>query len=508
MNLPAALQASLLPLLAALPVVATLVLLFRHRFETMVGLRYLGRAKPAGPRIRVTLVVGGIAVVIGLAAMFGGRDRGWPVYAGAVLLMLGVFTALGAAMLLRFSVFTTVSAMGLALGVAALVVVLAVTGGFRRDFLTRVTAFHGHLVVGLYGEPSLAEAKTEIAQLKSKFAALPGVIGTGTFAVSTAEVAIGPASASLKAIDPEVPSPLARWMVEGDLADLGRPATCQPRPTLRGPDDERGGDEETPDFIGRLVIGRPLADRVRAKVGACVDVVVPFGKPGELQPVAVPFQVVGIFEMGFHQHDTRLAYLALDDLAAFEKTRPFIYGLEFVFADPLAVTQLMPQIEAAVDGTHRVLDWRALSQGLFAALETQRVVIGLFLSIIILVSAFNLVASLIIVVLSKSREIALLGALGARPTALLRIFVAAGGIAGLLGTGAGMAAGLGFCALVRAFRFRLEAAVYMITELPIELAPGDLLIVVAVAQTACLAATIPPVLRARRTTITDGLRYV
>ncbi|HEY0708397.1 MAG TPA: FtsX-like permease family protein, partial [Polyangia bacterium] len=218
--------------------------------------------------------------------------------------------------------------------------------------------------------------------------------------------------------------------------------------------------------------------------------------------------VVGIFEMGFHQHDTRLAYVALDDLTALERARPFIYGLELVFADPLVVTRLTPEIEAQVDGSFRVLDWRFLSQGLFSALETQRIVIGLFLLIIILVSAFNLFASLTIVVLSKSREMALLGALGARRAALLRIFVAAGGIAGLLGTGAGLLAGLGFCALVGSYRLALDASVYMIGELPIALDFRDLLLVAGVAQLMCLLATIPVVLRARRTTITEGLRHV
>ncbi|HEY0709957.1 MAG TPA: hypothetical protein VGG33_24300, partial [Polyangia bacterium] len=269
----------LLAAFAALPVVATLVLLLRHRFETMVGMRYLGRTRPPRRRTQVALAFALFAVVAGLALTFGGRDQGWPVYTGALLMLLGAFGALAAGMLLRFSVFTTVSAMGLALGVAALVVVLAVTGGFRRDFLTRVTAFHGHLVIGLYGEPTVREAKAEIALLQKKFGKLPGVVGTGTFAVSFAEVSIGSASASLKALDPDAgPSPLARWMVAGDLADLARPATCQPRATLRGPDDERGGDEEAPDFVGHLVLGKPLADRVRAKVGNCIDVVIPFGR--------------------------------------------------------------------------------------------------------------------------------------------------------------------------------------------------------------------------------------
>jgi lipoprotein-releasing system permease protein len=172
------------------------------------------------------------------------------------------------------------------------------------------------------------------------------------------------------------------------------------------------------------------------------------------------------------------------------------------------VQQLLPVVEQRMGLGYRVLDWRLLSQGLFSALETQRVVIGLFLFIIIVVSAFNLVASLIVVALTRTREIAVLGALGARPAAVLRIFVLAGGIAGLLGLGAGLLAGTGICALLRGYHFKLEAAVYMIAELPIDLRPADVLLVAGVAQLASLLATVPSVLRARRLTVTEGLRQV
>jgi lipoprotein-releasing system permease protein len=244
------------------------------------------------------------------------------------------------------------------------------------------------------------------------------------------------------------------------------------------------------------------------QVGDCVQMVIPFGRPGQLQPVALPFEVIGLFEMGFHQHDTHLAYVALEDLRQLETARPFIYGLELVFADPLSVGKMMDVVEARIGTGYHVLDWRMLSQGLFSALEAQRVLIGLFILIIIVVSAFNLVASLIIIVLTKTREIAILGALGARPAAVLRVFVQSGGVAGLLGTGTGLAAGAAICALLRAYHFRLDAAVYMIPELPIDLNPADFALVGGVAQLACLLATIFPVLRARRLAIADGLRQV
>ena len=491
--------------LASVPLGITLFFLARYRFEALIGIRYLTRSMRAGRRPRVALVVSLAFTGTGLLLLFGARAHGWAVALGAVLLLLGGFGALASLTLLRFSVFTTVSAMGMALGVAALLVVLAVTGGFRRDFLARVTSFHGHMVVGLYGEPSLDEAKADLTQLEGKLGVLPGLVGSGVFAVSFAEVSIGAASAALKAVDPAASAnPLARWMLEGDLRDLGRPALCGDA-AAAGAAVAAG---EPPEFVGHLVIGRPLARRIKAKLGDCVQVVIPFGRPGQLQPVALSFKVLGIFEMGFHQHDTHLAYVALEDLRQLETSRPFIYGLELVFTDPLQVGKLIPLVEERVGSGYRVLDWRLLSQGLFSALEAQRVLIGLFLSIIIVVSAFNLVASLTIIVLTKTREIAILGALGARRAALLRVFVLAGGVAGLLGTGAGLVAGLAICGLLRAYHFQLEAAVYMISELPIDLGVMDFLVVGGVAQLACLLATIPPVLRARRLAIADGLRQV
>lgn len=216
------------------------------------------------------------------------------------------------------------------------------------------------------------------------------------------------------------------------------------------------------------------------------------------------FQIVGLFEMGFHLHDTRLAYIPLADVPYMEKSRPFLYGLEMTLDQPLRAPALVPQLEARLPG-YSVLDWRFQSQGLFDSLAAQRVVIGLFLVLIILVSAFNLMASLTILVLSKRREIAVLGALGARRWSLLRIFVCAGGIAGLLGVCGGLTLGLIICGLLEAYHFPLDRAVYQVAELPVQVQLADLLLVAGIAQLTCLLATLPPVRRASRLRVVEGL---
>ncbi len=482
---------------AALPIVATVLLLLKYRWEALCAARYLGRARPVGGGLMTMIILALLLLAIGCTLLFGLRDKSWAMVVGGLCLLVGGTGTFAAIIATRLSVFSTVAALGLALGVAALVVVGAVTSGFRRDFLERVTPFHGHVMVGLYGEPALAEARAELATLATKLTDLPGLVSQAPFGLSVAEVSLGPVAINLKAIDGRAGrGALNRWLVAGDLSALARPAACGP------------GVTEPGEFVGHLVIGRPLAERLRAKVGDCVPMVIPFGRPGELIPEALYFQVVGIFEMGFHQHDTKLAFVALDDLARLEAARPFIYGIELVFDDPMRTPQLLPQVEARIGPGYRVLDWRFLSHMLFATLETQRVAIGFFLCIILLVSAFNLVASLIIVVVSKTREIAVLRALGARPAAVLRIFVIAGGIVGLVGTTGGLAMGLAVAASLRAMRFKIEASVYRIGELPIDVVPSDLLWIMGIAQITCLAATIAPVIRARRLQIVDGLRQV
>jgi lipoprotein-releasing system permease protein len=486
--------------LAAAVLAVTGILLSAFAFERTVALRYLRRVRPrraarwAVASFLVPLLAGGALLVFG---------RGfWQAEAlGAALFFGGAVAGFAVVMLRVFSLFTTIATLGLALGVAALVVVLAVTSGFQRDFLDRVSAFHAHLVVGIYGQPSLKEAQPEIRTLMTKLRDLPGVTGMAPFVVSFAEVMVGQTGALLKAIDPaHGPPAVARWMTDpSKLADLERPAQC--------PGDAADGGGAAP-HVGRILLGTELAKQIKAQVGSCISVLVPFSRPADMGSATLRFKVVGLFQMGFHLHDTRLAYISLADVPHLESSRGFLYGVEVLLDQPMRAPELVPDLEARLGGGYHVVDWRFQSKGLFDSLAAQRVVIGLFLVLIILVSAFNLMASLSILVLSKRREIALLGALGARPRALLRIFVCAGALAGLLGVGGGLGLGLLICAVLRAYHFPLDLAVYKVAELPVQVNLPDLLLVSGVAQLACLLATLPPVRRASTQRVVEGLRPV
>jgi lipoprotein-releasing system permease protein len=193
-------------------------------------------------------------------------------------------------------------------------------------------------------------------------------------------------------------------------------------------------------------------------------------------------------------------------VARIESARPFIYGLALEWNDPFAALHAESAIVARVGPDYRVLDWRLLGQGLFDTLATQRVMIGFFLCIIILVSAFNLLASLYLIVIAKTREIAILSTMGARPGAVIRVFVTAGGLSGLIGTAGGLALGLFMCGLLRAYRYPLDVATYQVGELPVHIVPAELILIAGVALAACLLATIPAVRRARRLQVVDGLR--
>jgi lipoprotein-releasing system permease protein len=496
-SVPPALNLGILGLAAAV-LAATAILLALFGFERTVALRYLRRSKPFAA-LRWGLFASLLPMAAGAALLGLGRGLWQAEALGAVLFFAGAVAGFAVLTMRLFSLFTTIATLGLALGVAALIVVLAVTSGFQRDFLERVSSFHAHLVVSIYGEPTLKQAHPEMRELMGKLREVPGAVAVAPFVVSFAEVLIGQTGAYLKAIDlSQGPPPVARWMTAGKLEDLDRPAHC---PGVL-PDDGPSPP------VGRMLMGSELARQVKAKVGSCISVMVPFSRTGGLESASMRFQVVGLFQMGFHLHDTRLAYISLADVPHIEGNRPFLYGVEVYLDDPMQAPALVPGLEERLNREYGVLDWRFQSKGLFDSLSAQRVVIGLFLVLIILVSAFNLIGSLTILVLRKRREIAVLGALGARPRSLLRIFVLAGAMAGVLGVGGGLALGLLLCGVLSVYHFPLDVSVYKIAELPVNVQLEDVLLVCGIGQLACLLATLPPVRRASGQRVVEGLRPV
>jgi lipoprotein-releasing system permease protein len=484
---------------AGLLALATSVVLFAlFRFERFVGVRYLQRSH-ISRRVRVGLWCSLLVTAVGLALFLATRGHQREVATAAVVMtLLGALISILFVLLRIFSVFTTVSTMGVVLGVASLVVVMAVTSGFEREFQEKVLAVNAHLIVTAYGiERDMGEAEREADDIMKKLRTLPGVVRMAKFSFSAGEVMIGRVGANLKGIDLSDGAPELRAALlpgGGSVDDLGRPASC--------PDAGASAP-------GRMLVGVELARRARVKVGDCVHVLVPFSSgEAEAAPTPFRFKVVGIFRMGFNEYDARLAFVNLEDARRLGNARQSVFGVELRFRDPMLALSSQDEVERRLGPEPRIIDWKTLNHNLFMALTMQKVIIALVLGIIIVVAAVNIVSSLTLIVLSKFREIAILSSMGARAASLLRIFLVGGSFVGFAGTILGIVYGLVVCGLARLYGYQLDPKVYLIAQLPVEISVREILFVAATTQLICVVVTLYPALRAARLRVVDGLRYL
>jgi lipoprotein-releasing system permease protein len=486
--------------LVALMIVGLLGL-YRRPFERFAGLRYLHRkADPRRARdLRTGMIIAAASSLGALALFFAVRGHSRVVETIAVLTVLAGGLLFVLFLLLRlFSVFTTVSTMGVVLGVQSLIVVLAVTSGFQREFQDKVLALNAHLIVIPYGDVDVDSLEAD--EINNKLKDLPGVVRRAKFLFSAGEVMVGNIGANLKGIDlAQGADDLRRALIEGKVEDLARPASC----AVPGP----SGKGEHVNAGGRIILGVELAHRLRIKVGDCVSIMVPFSNAGDAAPPAFLFKVVGQFQMGFNEYDTRLAYVSLEDARKLATARQSVFGVELRFADPQQAIPMAKEVRRRLDGPYRIVDWQELNHNLFTALKMQKVIISLLLVLIILVAAFNIIASLTMIVLSKVREIAILKSMGAPAAMLARLFLVAGTSVGGVGTILGIACGLMVCGLAQLYGYPLDPKVYLIGRLPVDIAPREIIAVAAATLAICVLATLYPSLRASRMRAVDGLRY-
>ena len=467
--------------------------LFWPGVERFVGQRYLHSSRRPS-RALVNLVVALAITAVGLAVFFLARRhqaRGWET-AGVITALAGGFDAVLSVLLLQFSLFSTVSAMGVVLGVASLIVVLAVTSGFEREFQDKVLAMTGHLMVIPYGNVDFDSPEAD--HIQDKLRGVPGVVRMAKFLLSAGEVMVGKVGANLKGIDLEQGADdLKSALIEGKVADLGRPATC--------PGQALG------EQAGRIILGAELAHRIHARVGDCVPIMIPFSLNEAAAPPSFAFRVVGLFRMGFNDYDTRLAYVSIADAQRLESARGSVFGIELRFSDPhLALTQVK-EVKRRLDAPYRIIDWKELNHNLFTALTMQKVIISMLLLLIIIVAAFNIIASLTMIVLSKVREIAILKSMGARSGMVARVFLVGGTSVGGVGTGLGIIYGLLICALARLYGYPLDPKIYLIGQLPVQLATAEIIEVAAATLVISFLATIYPSVRASRLEAVEGLRH-
>jgi lipoprotein-releasing system permease protein len=217
--------------------------------------------------------------------------------------------------------------------------------------------------------------------------------------------------------------------------------------------------------------------------------------------------VIGLFEAGFDQYDSKLVYTDLYEAQTFYEQGDSVTGIEMKVDDIDHARAIARQIDHLLsNGVYHTMDWKELNHGLFTALFIQQLGMSFVLGLIVVVAAFTVVATLIMVVLDKKKEIAVLKAIGAKNDAILRVFLYQGGIIGIVGTSAGLLLGFLCCKGLLAYGFPLDPKVYFISRLPVNVRPQEFIITGALSIVICLVATIFPSLYAASLRPSDGLR--
>jgi lipoprotein-releasing system permease protein len=259
-----------------------------------------------------------------------------------------------------------------------------------------------------------------------------------------------------------------------------------------------------------IIIGRELAKSLHVYVGDELTLVSPLGELGPmgLLPKARRFRVSAIFYSGMYEYDASQAYVMLDVAQEFLDMKNLVSGVDVRVDEPERVDEVRALVEKAVaDPTLRVRDWKEMNKNLFSALKLEKIATFIILSLAILVASFCIICTLLLMVTEKSKEIAILKALGATDRGILRIFMAEGMIIGGIGTVFGVATGLAVSLGLRWFGVRLDPDVYYVDRLPINVDPGDFALVAVAALLITTLATLYPALAASRLRPVDGIRY-
>ena len=557
--------------LAGTGAVASLFRALTHKsVEWFLAWRYLA-TQDGGTRRTLSLgvILGSITLVllVGAAIWDNSGPSGFlPQFRGAIRYVQAAGLGVGllaylvtffGALLIYFSLFTTISIFGVFLGTSSLVVVLSVMGGFEADLKRKILGTTAHVTVSRQ-----KHAFTDYKQVMGMVRGLPGVTAVTPYLESEVMITsqTNLSGVLLRGIDPasigqvtDLPRYLKAKEGAGSLeylkdpGKLARLPSGRVRPFVSEPlgeppdfdEDEPGlerkgndsgsgkrsgiikdldgdGGEEIdepreparPVYQG-IIIGAELAKNLRLYVGDDVNLVAPLGGMSPMGPIprSKPFRVAGIFYSGMYEYDTKMAYVTIPSAQQFLGLGREISGVEVKVKEMEQATALAGLVRDRLKGkSYQVRDWKQLNANLFSALKLERVVMFIVLTFIVLVASFSIITTLIMVVLEKRREIAALKAMGATDPSVLKIFLYAGLYIGAIGMMVGLFTGLSLCLFLAFVGLPLDPEVYYISELPVRLSAPDILVVALAAVMISFLATIYPSMLAARMRPVDGLR--
>jgi len=404
------------------------------------------------------------------------------------------------------SIITLISTAGVALGVMALIIVLAVMTGFEEDLKEKILGTNAHIVILKNGGTI-----EDYDQLMARLGKYEGVVAQTPFIYNQVMLASGKnvSGVVLRGVDPESDSKvtnLHKAMVEGTLADLS---------PEHGTVAAAGGEQLS---MPGLIIGRELAKNLNLFVGDRVNVVSPIGNitPLGMVPKMKGFKVVGIFNTGMFEYDSTLAYVSLKDAQNFLGLGDTITGIQLKVADVYGTGELVRRINRDLGLSYYARDWMQMNKNILFALKTEKVVMFIILTLIVLVAAFGIASTLFMLVMEKTRDIAILKSMGATGRSIMKIFILEGLIIGVSGTVAGVLSGLlvaknlehivVFVQRVTGFEL-FSRDVYYLDRFPSQVVPTDVLVISVTAILISFIATLYPSWQASRLLPSEALRY-
>jgi lipoprotein-releasing system permease protein len=396
------------------------------------------------------------------------------------------------------SVITLICVFGVMLGVGTLTSVVSITGGFEEAFRQKVLGINSHILVMKYGV-NFREYRDTLEMVEG----VPGVTAASPFIFHEMMVHHDERTSwvLIKGIDTERTdrvSDLPQYIREGAISDL-----------------RWDKDRAAPGVHPGILLGGELAQKLKVQKGDTLELVSPLRGLGEdswaptqMAPTSHVFTVAGIYNSGFYEYDNKLVMVDYKALQDFFDRGDVVSGLELRVEDVFATGDISRQIKAQLPpGRFRTLDWREINRNLFTSLKLQKLALALILTFIVIVASFNIVSTLIMLVLDKSKEIAILKSMGASDGSVMRIFIIQGMIIGGAGTALGLAAGWIACTLLSQVKFGMDPKVYLIDSLPVKMQLWEFGAVAAVSLLISFLATLYPSWRAARLSPVEGLRY-
>lgn len=390
------------------------------------------------------------------------------------------------------SIIAGISFVGIMLGVATLIIVMAVMNGFRQELLSKILGLNGHLLI----QP-LESPLTDWQAVAERISGVKGIRLAAPIVEGQA-LASSPFNAS---------GVLVRGIRAADLQKLSSISQNLRQGTLDGFDEGQG-----------LLIGRRLADQLSLRSGDNLTLVAPRGAvtPMGTTPRIKTYKIAGVFEIGMSEYDSAFVFMPLPEAQAYFNRSGDVTAIEVYTDDPDRVQNFRRLITDAAQRPIFMVDWRQRNATFFNALQVERNVMFLILTLIVLVAALNIISGLIMLVKDKGRDIAILRTMGATQGAIMRIFLITGAAIGVVGTILGFLVGVVVCLNIETIRRFLSwltstelfsPELYFLSKLPAHMDTGETTAVVVMALTLSLLATLYPSWRAARLDPVEALRY-